>query len=105
MQSRTSAQHVAVDAVARSMPSHGVVDRPGARKAHHQATARLGGLAVVVSGAVGVAALAAVAPHLGLPSADLGGDVRPILTGAAIVFAAGLWDDVRGLSAMTKILI
>ena len=82
----------------------GVVDQPNARKVHRTATPLLGGVSVAL--AIGAAALAsalagarfALSPGLDL---DLLG---PILIGAAVVFGAGLWDDVRPLPVWAKLL-
>jgi UDP-GlcNAc:undecaprenyl-phosphate GlcNAc-1-phosphate transferase len=82
----------------------GVVDRPGARKLHGHSTARLGGLAVVVSAAVGLSAVAGGA-QIGARVDGLGSDLWPMLAGAALVFAVGLVDDVRGVSPAAKIIV
>ena len=82
----------------------GVVDRPGARKVHGRATARLGGLAVVVSAAVGITVAAAVAAGVEAPVDNLAAGLWPMLAGAALVFAFGLYDDVRGLAPAAKLL-
>jgi UDP-GlcNAc:undecaprenyl-phosphate GlcNAc-1-phosphate transferase len=92
----------AVRAIAERL---GVVDQPGARKLHARPTARLGGLAVVVSAAVGVTAVAAAAARAGTPMAGLGAELWPMLAGAVLVFAVGLCDDVRGVSPAAKVLI
>jgi UDP-GlcNAc:undecaprenyl-phosphate GlcNAc-1-phosphate transferase len=81
----------------------GILDRPGPRKVHAHAVARLGGAAVVLSATAGLAALAAVVSPG--PLAVLGGSRWPILAGAALVFAGGLWDDLRGSSPATRLLV
>jgi len=83
----------------------GIVDQPGARKVHGRATATLGGLAVVVSAAVGIAAVIAASQLVGVRANGLGADLWRMLAGAALVFAVGLCDDVRGASPATKILV
>lgn len=75
----------------------GVLDHPGARKPHRRATARLGGPAVVLSAAASLGVLAPVTP-------DARDRLWPMLVGAGLVFVIGLWDDVRGVSAVVKLL-
>jgi UDP-GlcNAc:undecaprenyl-phosphate GlcNAc-1-phosphate transferase len=79
----------------------GIMDRPGARKVHSRAVARLGGLAVAVSATIG----ATVAPLAGEGALGVDGALAPMLIGAALVFAVGLWDDVRGAAPGVKILV
>src|SRR5213083_2018929 len=82
----------------------GAVDRPGERKIHTRPVPRLGGVGVVLA-----ASLTAV---LVVAMEDVGdGFIRidlaawtPLLLGGAIVFLAGVWDDIRPLSAGTKFL-
>ena len=82
----------------------GVVDQPSARKVHRTATPLLGGVSVAL--AIGAAALASAVVgtrftvNASLDLALLG----PVLIGAAIVFGAGLWDDVRPLPVWAKLL-
>jgi UDP-GlcNAc:undecaprenyl-phosphate GlcNAc-1-phosphate transferase len=82
----------------------GVVDQPGARKLHGRATATLGGLAVVISAAIGIAAVSAANLLVAGRANALGADLWPMLAGAALVFAVGLCDDVREVSPATKVL-
>jgi UDP-GlcNAc:undecaprenyl-phosphate/decaprenyl-phosphate GlcNAc-1-phosphate transferase len=82
----------------------GIVDVPGGRKAHSGAIPRLGGTSVVLSvtlafcGVVIAAGLVTEAPTVD------GGTLLPLMTGAAVVFATGLWDDVRRLTPGQKLL-
>lgn len=82
---------------------HGTLDHPGERKLHHAPTPRLGGVGLVAGWSTAIAALA------------LGGDevargwlqqlpLLPIVTGAAIVFAIGVRDDLRPLGAGPKLM-
>ena len=75
----------------------GFLDHPEARKLHTSATALLGGGAVFTSGLVAFGTL-----HL----AGRGGTEReavPLLAGALIVLALGLWDDRFGMDPLVKL--
>jgi len=90
----------------------GVIDAPGHRKVHAQPTPRMGGIAVFVAFSVVVLAGSLAAPsllHLGGVQSVFGSslallqevyrvkrELLGLLTGAALVFAVGLADDVLG---------
>jgi len=82
----------------------GLVDQPGERKVHTSPIPRLGGvsiafgLAVALGMAVIVDALYPAGPKPD-PSSLL-----PVISGAALVFAVGLWDDLDPIEPMLKIL-
>jgi UDP-GlcNAc:undecaprenyl-phosphate GlcNAc-1-phosphate transferase len=78
----------------------GLVDAPGGRKVHSVSVPRLGGVAVIFAAALTVFV---VEPLAGGPS--IVGALRPILTGAALVFAVGLLDDVRPLPPWPKLIV
>src|SRR5438445_6696764 len=80
----------------------GAVDRPGARKIQTKPIPRLGGVGVVLS--VVVAILSAFGLDQVSDSFIPIDQVTwaPVLLGGAIVFVAGVWDDIRPLSAGTK---
>lgn len=81
----------------------GLVDAPGGRKVHTRSVPRVGGLAVVIS-----AVLALVMVQAFMPGADdtsLWSALHPILAAAALIFAIGLVDDVRGLGAAPKLAV
>jgi UDP-GlcNAc:undecaprenyl-phosphate GlcNAc-1-phosphate transferase len=84
----------------------GWVDRPdGVRRLHDRPIPRVGGIAVFLSVIVVAAALLfAAAPVTKLTEAD---NVRflGLMAGGAAVFALGLWDDLRGLSARKKFAV
>jgi UDP-GlcNAc:undecaprenyl-phosphate/decaprenyl-phosphate GlcNAc-1-phosphate transferase len=90
--------------VVRTAIARGLLDVPrDDRRVHKRPVPRLGGVAVAI--AMGVA-LAAVwlAGALDLPGVDpRPGFLQAVLLGGAIVFAAGLWDDIRGLSPLAKL--
>src|SRR5687768_12387909 len=83
----------------------GIVDRPGTRKIHRLVVARLGGLAVALSAGIALWAVAALAPRLGWGPIAPDGELVPLIAGGVLVFALGLWDDVRPVPPAAKILI
>ena len=84
-------------AAIRFARAYRIVDAPDARKIHSTPIPRFGGVAVfVVSLAVILSANA-----FGLLSLFPG--LLPLLLGAFLMFAVGLWDDLRGLSARQKL--
>lgn len=83
----------------------GLTDAPGARKIHEAPVARLGGVAVLLSALIALLILRMVESlpdwrELAPPAAML-----PVGAGAALVFAVGLWDDVREAPAVVKLLV
>jgi UDP-GlcNAc:undecaprenyl-phosphate GlcNAc-1-phosphate transferase len=73
----------------------GLVDIPGsaAHKQHPRKTPLAGGIAIAISAAILVTIFRLwTSPY------------TAILTGAAIIFAFGLWDDLKGLNATKKII-
>jgi UDP-GlcNAc:undecaprenyl-phosphate GlcNAc-1-phosphate transferase len=82
----------------------GAMDRPGERKIHTQPVPRLGGVSVVLAASLtAVLAVAMEGVGDGYIQVDLAA-WTPLLLGGAIVFLAGVWDDIRPLSAGTKFL-
>ena len=72
----------------------GVIDEPGERKVHLQATPYLGGAAV----AVGLIAAGSILGSTTQQAAALGG-------GAIAIFLLGLVDDIRGLGPASKLAV
>ncbi|MEW6334454.1 MAG: MraY family glycosyltransferase [Thermodesulfobacteriota bacterium] len=72
----------------------GMVDSPGGRKIHAQATPLLGGVAIVVS------FVSALLANMILDGRDVA-----LIVGGAVVAAVGLIDDWRGLLARNKLLV
>ena len=97
---------IATPLVARAAREYGLFAPAGGRHIHSDPVPRLGGLAILTGAAAGLGvALLLVGPHpappgtaLPLPPALVG-----VLTGAAIVFAAGVIDDLRGLRPAAKL--
>ena len=75
-----------------------LLDHPGERRSHHVATPRGGGIAIVVTALVGLAAGAllypAAAAHLAIFAAGL-----------VLVAGIGWWDDHRPLPAVRRLLV
>lgn len=69
---------------------YGFWDLPGPRKLHDRPIPRLGGAAIWA--AVCITALT-----------DLGGAPSGLVAGGSVIFAAGAWEDVRGLSPMRRL--
>ena len=78
----------------------GLVDAPGGRKVHLQSLPRLGGVAVI-----GSAMLAVLLAGVFFPlTPDQSDAMRPFLLAGALIFLAGVIDDVRGLGPVPKLL-
>jgi UDP-GlcNAc:undecaprenyl-phosphate GlcNAc-1-phosphate transferase len=78
-----------------------LVDAPGGRKIHMISVPRVGGVGITLAMVLALAGAAAT----GHASGD---DVHawlPVLLGGTLVFAVGLWDDVRPLPAWVKLLV
>ena len=73
-----------------------VLDHPNERSLHDTPTPRTGGLAIV-AGLVCGHALASFTGH--------GGVAVMVASGAAMVFAVSLWDDVRGVPILLRMLV
>lgn len=81
----------------------GLVDAPGGRKVHARSVPRLGGVAVVLAAAAALAIVAVMRP--GTIDTPNWLAMRPFVIAGALIFAAGLMDDVRGLGAGPKLVI
>jgi UDP-GlcNAc:undecaprenyl-phosphate GlcNAc-1-phosphate transferase len=80
-----------------------LLDMPGGRKVHQVPVPRLGGVAMVIAFAVGVT-VALFSPA----ELNIVGGLRPnrapaILAAVAVLFAVGVWDDVRGTRPLVKL--
>ncbi|MDD5347174.1 MAG: MraY family glycosyltransferase [Candidatus Omnitrophica bacterium] len=74
----------------------GVLDLPGGRKIHKEATPLMGGVAVYLGILI---SLAAAAPHRQFS------ELAPILVGATLILFLGLVEDTRGLSAQVRFIV
>lgn len=79
--------------VIRVARARGWIANPSAERWHSEPTALMGGVAIVAAAAASFAFVLDVAV------------MWPLLAGAAIMFVAGAWDDRRGLSPATKIIV
>ncbi|HZE88421.1 MAG TPA: MraY family glycosyltransferase, partial [Verrucomicrobiae bacterium] len=79
----------------------GVVDHPERRKMHHVPIPLLGGAAIIIPFFGLVAVVATIAPEM---LGDEMGRLRPILAGAAVIAAVGIYDDARGMKVWSKFL-
>ncbi|WP_347862378.1 MraY family glycosyltransferase [Salimicrobium sp. PL1-032A] len=71
----------------------GATDKPDARKVHKILMPRLGGLAIFISFLIGY--------FIFMPETPI---FWPVLIGATIIIATGVWDDLRELSPKWKLL-
>jgi UDP-GlcNAc:undecaprenyl-phosphate GlcNAc-1-phosphate transferase len=85
--------------------SRGVVDEPTARRVHTRRVPRLGGIAIVVGFFLPLLVLFALHTHAGLIFFSTARITVGLIVGAALVVAAGLVDDLKGLGAKSKLAI
>ena len=84
--------YVITPAVKRLACRVGAMDNPNARKVHHGAVPRLGGLGIYIG------FLASV-----LYSLPLSTEVIGLLMGSAVIIAVGIWDDICQIPAKVKV--
>ncbi len=89
---------LAVPPLARAAGGLGLLDVPEARSTHVQPVPRVGGIAIAIGLAGGIALLIV----RGHPALDATGAWVPYLVPAALYFAIGLADDLRGLRPRVK---
>ena len=85
-------------AAIRFAQAHKIVDAPDARKIHRTPIPRFGGVAVSVGSLAVIVSANAFGISAVFPT------LLPLLTGAMLMFAVGLWDDLGGLSARQKLV-
>lgn len=108
METQALLQHLAFAAllaalsagVVRLMIAFPILDVPNHRSAHRNPTPRGGGLGVVVAFVVGVLVLYQAAQFARLADPQFLG----VILAAVAIAAVALWDDVRDLSARTRLL-
>jgi UDP-GlcNAc:undecaprenyl-phosphate/decaprenyl-phosphate GlcNAc-1-phosphate transferase len=84
----------------------GLVDAPGGRKVHPTAVPRVGGIAIVLASAGAIALSRTEWFPLATFSAPAPtAPLWPVLTGALLVFAIGLADDVASLGVLPKLAV
>lgn len=89
--------------IARTAVRVDILDKPGGRKLHTSAVPRLGGVAVALGLTVALGVSVVIAPHLA--STPHLTELLPVIAGAVLVFAAGLWDDIDPRSATFKLAV
>jgi UDP-GlcNAc:undecaprenyl-phosphate/decaprenyl-phosphate GlcNAc-1-phosphate transferase len=83
----------------------GLMDVPGGRKVHTNPIPRLGGVAIALSLAVTLGVAVVIDAHgVGGPKPDPR-SLLPIISGAALIFAVGVWDDVDPIGPGVKLLV
>jgi UDP-GlcNAc:undecaprenyl-phosphate GlcNAc-1-phosphate transferase len=83
----------------------GLMDAPGGRKVHTSPIPRLGGVAIAFALAVTLGVAVIIDAHNpGGPRPDPR-SLLPIISGAALVFAVGVWDDVDPVGPVLKLLV
>lgn len=86
-----------VPIVARLATRLEILDRPAGYKGHARPTPLLGGIAVAAATIVGLVAASISTGTLPVPS------IQALVAGAAVILAAGLVDDIRGLAPANKL--
>ncbi|BCS35508.1 putative undecaprenyl-phosphate N-acetylglucosaminyl 1-phosphate transferase [Luteitalea sp. TBR-22] len=80
-----------------------ILDRPGGRKLHASPVPRVGGVGVALGLAAALGACVMFDAHAGIGTAGLEG-LLPTISGALLIFAVGLWDDIDPLSPALKLV-
>lgn len=90
--------------VVRTAVAWGLYDVPSdGRRVHSEPIPRLGGIAIFASMALGLAVVSFDGGIGALLSHEQWRFFLGLLLGGSVVFAAGLWDDLRGLSPVSKL--
>ncbi len=89
---------------ARLARAMGIVDVPGVRRVHRDATPRLGGLAVVLATLTMLVLVLMVDNVIGRAFRGVQTRVIALVAGSLLVFVGGVIDDIRGLRASAKLL-
>jgi len=83
---------------------YGIVDEPSVRKVHGRAIPRMGGVAIFLSFALPFAGTFFIYTDL-LNEILVNPAIMWLAAGGLIVFVLGLWDDVRRLPALVKLIV
>jgi UDP-GlcNAc:undecaprenyl-phosphate GlcNAc-1-phosphate transferase len=97
--------HLVMPMLARLSQRAKILDQPGERKIHVEAISRLGGAGVALALVIALGASVIIDAHgLTSPSPNAA-SLLPILAGAILVFAVGLWDDVSAVPPLRKLFV
>jgi UDP-GlcNAc:undecaprenyl-phosphate GlcNAc-1-phosphate transferase len=97
---------VALTPLARALAFRvGAVAHPGGRHVHHQAIARLGGIAIAAGVMAGIGALYFLDPAAAATFHNIKLRLLGLLAGGAAMCLVGVVDDTRGLRAVHKLLL
>lgn len=79
-----------------------ILDRPGGRKRHASPVPRVGGIGVALGLAAALGACVVLDARAGIGTEGVA-SLLPTISGALLVFAVGLWDDIDPLSPALKL--
>lgn len=91
--------------VSRLAQAMGIMDIPGVRRVHQDATPRLGGLAVALTALTMLALVLTLDNVIGQAFRGARTEVIALVAGSLLVLLAGVLDDIRGLRVSTKLLV
>lgn len=83
----------------------GIVDHPGERKVHLAPVPRLGGVAIALALTLALGVSVLLEAQALVPAAPDPKSLLPIITGAVLVFAIGLWDDIDPVAPSAKLSV
>jgi len=99
------ASYILTPVVIRTAIAWDLFDVPAeARRVHTRPIPRLGGVAVFVATSLGLLVTGALGWLPAAPTVEWAGFISGMLLGATILFLAGLWDDLKGISPLAKLL-
>lgn len=96
---------LATPRAARLARATGIVDLPGVRRVHRDATPRLGGLALVLATLTVLVLVLMVDNVVGRAFRGAQAQLIALVAGSLLVFLGGLIDDIRGLRVSAKLLL
>ncbi len=83
----------------------GIVDQPGEyRRIHDKAIPRLGGIAIFIAFWGGIGLLVMIDPHAASGMIKQSRHIIGLFAGSIVIIAVGIWDDVRGVKPVVKLL-
>jgi UDP-GlcNAc:undecaprenyl-phosphate GlcNAc-1-phosphate transferase len=91
--------------VRRGALAVGAVDEPGARRVHTRRVPRLGGIAIVLGFFISGLILFGLGTHAARIFVASSHITLGLLGGGALIAGAGLFDDIKGMGAKSKLLV